>query len=196
VRSGDTFIFRRWCNVLSMGSVCAPLSARLGEHVSSMPSRPAILFWMGFAAPWCWLVGGWLVSEGRWDARHSGRGRAQGGPALPLWKVDGRVVDSAGNEVVVDERQPRWWDWRGRKGNKSQDNWPVRENNEPWHVRWVAYASQGVPKGERKSLARIVLSQPGPEAWVLRCRVAAFVSGVLIVIAFVVCLVIAVHVAR
>jgi len=37
------------------------------------------LFWVGFVAPWCWLIGGWLV-KARKSEKHS-----KSGHTLPLW---------------------------------------------------------------------------------------------------------------
>ncbi|KAJ8596329.1 hypothetical protein M405DRAFT_837240 [Rhizopogon salebrosus TDB-379] len=37
------------------------------------------LFWVGFIAPWCWLIGGWLVKAKKND-RYT-----RGGAMLPLW---------------------------------------------------------------------------------------------------------------
>lgn len=49
-----------------------------------------VLFWIGFIAPWCWLIGGWLIEPRRPAAYNS---RAQGGPLLPLWTGKGKSVE-------------------------------------------------------------------------------------------------------
>ena len=76
-------IWHRWTRQLSVGT------NRLSRHSfsaahraikSRFPPLPILLFWAGFLAPWCWLIGGWLIVEGRWE--DNGKARA----ALPLWK--------------------------------------------------------------------------------------------------------------
>ena len=84
-RSGstpDTFIWRRWTRELSFSSALSrpSFSAARRAVMSRLPPLPILLFWAGFLAPWCWLIGGWLVAEGRWE--DNGKARA----ALPLWK--------------------------------------------------------------------------------------------------------------
>ena len=85
----DTFIWRRWTQGLSFGSALSRpsfTSAARRAHsalLMRLPPLPVLLFWAGFVAPWCWLIGGWLVAEGRWES--SGKARA----ALPLWKPRG-----------------------------------------------------------------------------------------------------------
>lgn len=78
----EAFIWRRWTRGLSLGSSRSrpSFSAARRAVASRLPPLPTILFWAGFIAPWCWLIGGWLIEEARWE--DGGRARA----ALPLWK--------------------------------------------------------------------------------------------------------------
>jgi len=78
----EAFIWRRWTRGLSLGSSRSrpSFSAARRAVASRLPPLPIILFWAGFIAPWCWLIGGWLIGEARWE--DGGRARA----ALPLWK--------------------------------------------------------------------------------------------------------------
>jgi len=80
--TSSTFIWRRWTRELSLGSSLSrpSFSAARRAIASRLPPLPVLLFWAGFIAPWCWLIGGWLIEEGRWEG--SGKARA----ALPLWK--------------------------------------------------------------------------------------------------------------
>jgi len=76
-------IWRRWTRELSSGDSRISRPSFSAAHCaikSRLPPLPILLFWAGFLAPWCWLIGGWLVAEGRWE--DNGKARA----ALPLWK--------------------------------------------------------------------------------------------------------------
>jgi hypothetical protein len=68
-----------------------------------------LLFWAGFVAPWCWLIGGWLVAEGRWES--SGKARA----ALPLWKPRGDDGKRKGKGKGKDKG-------KGKGKGKDKDN--------------------------------------------------------------------------
>jgi len=76
-------IWRRWTRGLSIGNsrLSRPsFSAAHRATKSRLPPLPIVLFWAGFLAPWCWLIGGWLITEGRWE--DNGKAR----DVLPLWK--------------------------------------------------------------------------------------------------------------
>ncbi|KAI0031525.1 hypothetical protein K488DRAFT_86755 [Vararia minispora EC-137] len=205
--SGDTFIMQRWCAVLSGVWETRPQAqskaGRWEARAAWLPSRPAVLFWLGFIAPFCWLIGGWLVPEGRWDMHHVPQRRAGAGPVLPLWRAaDGRVQDSAGNEVTMEGGFGRRWRmlWGSPKGPWLERGRGKRTRlqmpEEPLFKRWEDYAARHHPDGPRQKLSRVLLYQLGPEAWVLRCRVAAVISGAALLVAFVVALVVAVHLVR
>ena len=80
--STSEIVWRRWTRELSLGSRLSrpSFSAARRAVKSRLPPLPILLFWAGFIAPWCWLIGGWLIAEGRWE--DNGKVRA----ALPLWK--------------------------------------------------------------------------------------------------------------
>lgn len=76
-------IWHRWTRRLSVGSSRLSRPSFSAAHRAikfRLPPLPILLFWAGFLAPWCWLIGGWLIAEGRWE--DNGKARA----ALPLWK--------------------------------------------------------------------------------------------------------------
>ena len=185
--SGDTFIFRRWGNSLSMSSAHRPTTVRR-QWPAWLPEPPKLLFWTGFIMPPCWMIGGWLLDTGRFDVKPAPP-KLPPGTRLPLWRVDGQLLDSLGNEVKLKTRRPLFG-LAGKKG-KGQDEASQWET-EAWHERWASYVAKS--SGE-KSLAHslIDLKTPGPQVWVLRCRIAAIVSGVLVLVAFIVALVIALH---
>ncbi|KAH9169321.1 hypothetical protein EDB89DRAFT_1908627 [Lactarius sanguifluus] len=75
--TSDTFVLRR----LTFGSALSrPSFTAARRALARLPPLPVLLFWAGFVAPWCWLIGGWLIAEGRWE--ENGKARA----ALPLWR--------------------------------------------------------------------------------------------------------------
>jgi len=52
-------------------------------------TRAHILFWLGFVAPWCWLIGGWLPE---FRPKNNGENRENVGGAgdvLPTWAEKG-----------------------------------------------------------------------------------------------------------
>jgi len=59
----DQFIMERWMKTLfysASGGKEFFSTAKGGEGKESPPSSACVLFWVGFVAPWCWLVGGWM----------------------------------------------------------------------------------------------------------------------------------------
>ena len=59
----DQFIMERWMKTLfysASGGKELFSTAKGGEGKQSPPSSACVLFWVGFIAPWCWLVGGWM----------------------------------------------------------------------------------------------------------------------------------------
>ena len=73
-----------------------------------MQGKPSeILFWTGFVAPWCWLIGGWMltrsghtVEEGEMQAY--GGSRTWGVSALPAY----REVDPAALQSMQSHQSP------------------------------------------------------------------------------------------
>ena len=62
VAEGDQFIMERWMKTLfySASGGKELLSVAKGQRKQSATSSACVLFWVGFVAPWCWLVGGWM----------------------------------------------------------------------------------------------------------------------------------------
>ena len=59
----ERFITERWMKTLfySASTGKEPFStAKGGERKKYPVSSTCVLFWVGFIAPWCWLVGGWM----------------------------------------------------------------------------------------------------------------------------------------
>ncbi|KAL4071766.1 hypothetical protein J3A83DRAFT_4236186, partial [Scleroderma citrinum] len=117
-----------------------------------------VLFWIGFIAPWCWLIGGWVIEPRRPAAYGS---RANGGGFLPLWTGKSKNVQRADSI-------------------KMQHGYP--------------FIAPSVTSLTPASYSRVVLTpkplNPPKNPWVRRCRIAAVVSGVLFVVAFVITLIV------
>ncbi|KAH7907816.1 hypothetical protein BJ138DRAFT_438822 [Hygrophoropsis aurantiaca] len=112
-----------------------------------------VLFWVGFVAPWCWLIGGWLVTS------PSQRGSmGQGGSLLPLFT--GKGVQSA--ETFRSHPYSGY----------------------PFVAPSVASLA---PPSYRRTVQQpktLYLKVVSP--WIRRCRIAAGVSGIVIIIAFII----------
>lgn len=92
--ASSSFIDKRFADSeLYLGSAVERDNARkAGQRWAPKAGRGDIiqvLFWIGFIAPWCWLIGGWVI-EPRSPAAHASRGH--GGGLLPLWTGKGKNV--------------------------------------------------------------------------------------------------------
>ena len=161
----ETFLQERWLKGLSFGS---------GDRVVFPPTtKPArcsggaqLLFWLGFIAPWCWLVGGWLL------ARDGAVRAEEHGPLLPLWRrvgQRGKRRGSADTAVASVE---------GKGRVKTKSWYPLVAPS----LDSLA-ASNGGDVRVKKDRRRAA------DPWVMRCRIAAAVSGLLILGGFVVAMV-------
>lgn len=248
-RSTSDIVWRRWTRELSLGSRLSrpSFSAARRAVKSRLPPLPILLFWAGFIAPWCWLIGGWLIAEGRWE--DNGKVRA----ALPLWKPRPARAASA---TVEKGKRPRRGAGAGSRENQTavaggpllpfdpfakdleqgdaaavaavaafiaQDGQvaegggartgdgaggPVGGPRQWWY--WVPCACWA-PFARLRLRHRAVVpaSGPGPspegeqvvtfvkpysaEVWVYRCRLAAVLSAVILLIALIVAVVVLRH---
>ncbi|KAG1737517.1 uncharacterized protein EDB91DRAFT_481315 [Suillus paluster] len=114
------------------------------------------LFWVGFIAPWCWLIGGWLVKAKKNDSY----GRS--GSMIPLWT--GKSAQTVGSFKM-----------------------------QPLHHGYP-FVAPSVQSLTPPSYSRAVHSR-GPflvarSPWIKRCRIAAGVSGIIIMLLFIAALVV------
>ncbi|KAI0058345.1 hypothetical protein BV25DRAFT_1830180 [Artomyces pyxidatus] len=169
--TSESFIWRRWMKGLSFGSTRPRFSLLVPTALlKARAPLPALLFWAGFLAPWCWLIGGWLVAEGRLDEKGDG-------PILPVWKI--HSTDALGKERTPPDEKPR--EAAAEAGSELR----------AWWKGWTStFRRARAAVGEPKPPVQPPLRQRA-EAWVVRCRVAAVASGALILIAFVVAVIVA-----
>jgi hypothetical protein len=154
--------------------------ARWTLHLERVDTIQA-LFWLGFIAPWCWLIGGWLISakppsrghdsgSGYGNGYHNGLGG--GGSSLPLWT----------------------------NTSKSMQSFDTMRMHHGYPFVAPSVSSLTPPPPPYQSQRAMVALTPKPvglgrrgvkNPWVRRCRIAAVTSGVLIAVAFLVALVVA-----
>jgi hypothetical protein len=187
--TSDTFALRR----LTFGSALSrpSFSAARAAALARLPPLPILLFWVGFIAPWCWLIGGWLIAEGRWE--ENGKARA----ALPLWRPRRRrrrPPQSKGKSASVGDLEKG----AGTAGAKKKegeeegvgdDASPMR----PWWACWNPFATHGAspPSGDGGAEKVVTFVKPySAEVWVYRCRLAAVISALMLLTALIVTLVI------
>ncbi|KAI9463982.1 hypothetical protein BJY52DRAFT_1184393 [Lactarius psammicola] len=211
--TSDTFALRR----LTFGSALSrpSFSAARRAALARLPPLPILLFWAGFVAPWCWLIGGWLIAEGRWE--ENGKARA----ALPLWRprkqrqgspnkgksasVDpllGKDLEKGqGEEAKEGQQAPggvRVGDAAATAAAVPHRHWAWAFWN-PFAPRASAlletHAGHGAsPSGDGDAVQKekvVTFVKPySAEVWVYRCRLAAVISAVMLLTAFIVTLVI------
>lgn len=162
--ASSSFIDRRFADSdMYIGFAAERASARqVGQRSTTQKDgldTVKLLFWVGFIAPWCWLIGGWMI-EPRHPPLYSSRSR--GGSLLPMWTGKGKSVQNA-NAVNV-------------------------------HTHGYPIFTPSVASLMPPSYSRVVLApkplRPVKNPWVRRCRIAAVVSGVIILVAFVIAFVV------
>ncbi|EJD02025.1 uncharacterized protein FOMMEDRAFT_168586 [Fomitiporia mediterranea MF3/22] len=188
-------------STVTVSSKAAKLFAQLQEGLKNHApwregkGKPAeVLFWVGFLAPWCWLIGGWMLAR-------SGGTRAEGLPSgakesvLPLYNRSSsqppqRQSQDVGGLAVADTPEKRVPEsisiWRAAKNSSVELLGSLRghrekEGSPPSTVRAVQLRGD-VP------VQIMVCTHLDP--WVTRCRVAAIVSGMFILALCIVALVV------
>ncbi|KAA1471954.1 hypothetical protein DENSPDRAFT_838064 [Dentipellis sp. KUC8613] len=183
-RASD-FIMERWRRSLSSyGSTRPSFTMLLAASAWRIrPHLPKVLFWAGFVAPWCWLIGGWLIAEARFPTtKHKGA-------ILPRWRA--RASTSTGASAEKGKAA-------GGAKDEPKDTGQALRRPRPrsgWCLRWdsiagaVAAETQGQPAHKEVIVAiETRATRMKNVTWVVRCRVAAVVSGLLLAIAFIVAL--------
>ncbi|KAG6331508.1 hypothetical protein ID866_7582 [Astraeus odoratus] len=163
--ASSSFIDKRFADSeLYLGSAAERASARQAGQRWTLRTESVdttqLLFWVGFIAPWCWLIGGWLVQPRRTPPYTS---RQRDPSLLPLWTGKGKSVQSV-NTINMHHGYP-----------------------------FVAPSTATLTP---PACAPRVMLTPKPlqlakNPWVRRCRIAAITSGVLILVAFVIALIVA-----
>ncbi|KAI0299430.1 hypothetical protein B0F90DRAFT_1818178 [Multifurca ochricompacta] len=208
--TSDTFIWHRWTKGLSFGSALSRPSFSAAQRacaaLARLPPLPMLLFWAGFLAPWCWLIGGWLITEGRWE--ESGKARA----ALPLWKSrrgptagargrqgkggqsKGKAVSGPHDSFAKDLEKSDAVTIEGQASREERGVGPHRHHWVParWNrARTAAPAPEDPSDGGTQKEKVVTFVKPySAEVWVYRCRLAAVVSALILLTAFIVTLIV------
>ncbi|KAH9903435.1 hypothetical protein C8Q73DRAFT_674672 [Cubamyces lactineus] len=188
----ESFLHRRWLKGMSFGSdrFVLPPSAQKQAH-KRKASHACILFWVGFLAPWCWLIGGWLLTTAG-EVSSDGLA-AETGPVLPLWHKGGKN----GAPQAVSAKG---------KGKEGESGVPVPEKvrtingvaerrmkSKSWYPLIAPSLESLTPStGSGTSTRKLKRCLPGSRSvdpWIQRCRIAAAASGLLIFAAFVIAIV-------
>ncbi|KAH9854586.1 hypothetical protein C2E23DRAFT_912300 [Lenzites betulinus] len=192
--SSESFLYRRWLKGMSFGSdrFVAPPSAEQARRARA--SHACILFWAGFLAPWCWLIGGWLLTNAG-EVGSDGLS-AETGPVLPLWNMrrkrarggGGAKAEHSDKEVNAPAGVPIPEKVKAINGAAER-----RIKAKSWYPLIAPSLESLAPStgsgASTRKLKRCLPSARGVDPWIQRCRIAAAASGVLIFAAFVVAIV-------
>ncbi|KAI8989138.1 hypothetical protein BD414DRAFT_536434 [Trametes punicea] len=191
----ESFLHRRWLKGMSFGSdrFVLPPSAQKQKQKRKM-SHACILFWIGFVAPWCWLIGGWLLTP---TGQVGSDGlSAETGPVLPLWhRLRKSAPQSRAHEAEEEKGKER--EARGlpvpEKVKAINSAAERRIKAKSWYPLVAPSLESLTPStgsgASTRKLKRCLPSSRAVDPWIWRCRVAAAASGLLIFAAFVVAIV-------
>ncbi|KAI0372478.1 hypothetical protein BV20DRAFT_964071 [Pilatotrama ljubarskyi] len=188
----ESFLNKRWFKDKSFGSdrFVLPPSAQKRGRIKA--SYACILFWVGFVAPWCWLIGGWLLTT-TGEVASDGLA-AETGPVLPLWHRRRKGGAQGPRETTKGKRRADAGVPMPEKVKAINGAAERRIKAKSWYpllapsLESLAPSSTGSAMSTRK-LKRCLPRSSTVDPWIRRCRVAAAASGVLIFAAFVVAII-------
>ena len=184
---------QRWLRSLSFGSAqfAHPPPQGPGTGKGEV-THACVLFWAGFVVPWCWFIGGWLLSREGEAFEPEG----QGPSLLPLWHRHRRGA-SRGKHVAVDCEDHQHVGGVSCAGGAMAEQKRMKASWYPLIAPSVeSLAPSTRSHGSVRKLTRHLHGHEsrGADPWIARCRAAAMVSAVLIFAGFVVAMVFAVGV--
>lgn len=176
--------------------------------------KPAeVLFWTGFLAPWCWLIGGWMLSRGTGEAPPPEQPVILGNDSAGTSRTQSRLrrtdkqrerkrqvsrwnaARSSSAEVLVALRGERAQVHDEEKGeSEAHEN----VNGDTQNTAANSCANAGVNVGIEKQPAPARIGDALRESatvdpWVARCRVAAVLAGMLLLALCIVALIVLVR---
>lgn len=172
-------------------------------------SAACVLFFLGFIAPWCWLIGGWCLSTQTGHLKESEGQFVDTVDRRRLWwpkrKTSSRVGPRAG-------KKSRWslfsaWNARSSAARARSDRLgqstahgdemvpmtPIdtsidsRASINPVYSLHLSSGSKEEGKEVAATTTRYEVVEVGVvDRWVRKCRIAAFVSGALLCVAMII----------
>jgi len=174
--SSISFFERRWRRSESYGSGLAIASfpkfskSRLGTSLT-----PACwLFFLGFVAPWCWMIGGWYYTIRGQRRPRFGDKRGKKDLVLPMWVV---TKKGFGGVRLTEKEAHSQGVWFG---------YPFVATSVD-HDAEASLTSVRSPPTIRTKRPKVL------DPWIFRCRIAAFVSAFLLAIGFIIAFVVISH---
>jgi hypothetical protein len=168
--SPTSFFERRWRRSELYGSGFAIASfPKTPKPLLGFSLTPACwLFFLGFVAPWCWMIGGWyytIMGERRpkFGAKHG-----QNDLTLPMWMM---TKGSLGGVRLTEKEARSQGVWFG---------YPFVATSLQDDTAASSIHSNRSPPTIRTKRPKVL------DPWIFRCRVAAFVSGVFFTIGFII----------
>ncbi len=198
---------QRWLKGMSFGSArfAHPPPTHAGDAAAGRTgevtvTHACVLFWAGFVAPWCWLIGGWLLSRAGEAFEPEGAG-----PLLPLWRRgsgSGRgkhVAVDCGDGYGESDHQHAAAGGVFCGGGGAHEFGGAAEHKRMQVTSWYPLFAPSVESlapstrshGSAHKVRRHLYGHGsrGVDPWIARCRVAAAVSGVFIFAGFIVAMV-------
>lgn len=156
----EGFIMERWMKTLfysAPGDKAFFSMAKGGDRKQYPVSSTCILFWVGFIAPWCWLVGGWMPLGGASVLENETR----------CGKPKGKVSMDVDREMV-----PHGEDGTGLK------KWILPDPSSSFKATTKAPSISSTTTLCLKEIEEAKLTATDP--WVRRCRIASIVGGTIL----------------
>ncbi|KAH8112367.1 hypothetical protein DFH11DRAFT_1511717 [Phellopilus nigrolimitatus] len=177
----------------------AQLHANLKTHAPWRGGKPAeVLFWTGFLAPWCWLIGGWMLARSGHTMAEGLPSGAKEGPILPVHNPSSPHLQS--HHEKSREQTPGLPSEKNGAPAASTSMWEAAKNSSADllaslrgdRAREDADSRSKSRQGQiRGDVSMLVETRMDP--WVSRCRVAAVLSGMLILALCIVALIVLVR---
>ncbi|KAI9056355.1 hypothetical protein FKP32DRAFT_1670206 [Trametes sanguinea] len=184
----ESFLQRRWLKGMSFGSDRFVLPSFAQKRRRKL-SHACILFWLGFVAPWCWLIGGWLLTS-TGEVGSDGLS-AETGPVLPLWHKERKKGSGTGRRGSEKEKKRENEDLSVPEKVKGAAERRIKSKS--WYPLVAPSLESLAPSTtsgiSTRELKRCLPTSSTVDPWIHRCRIAAAASGVLIFAAFVVAIV-------
>jgi len=191
----SSFIDRRWLKGQSFSEEdIHKLKTLVPGSIKERESRvPKIMFCLGFVlGPWCWLIGGWLL-DSYGDVGLGGSSKATDVEAQNV--SGGNPADKGKGKSKQGDNEHRYlplWLGKAKSGGHSWDTLRIYPIFAPSTEMLAAEKSQtgsrerGIPyfPGFVKLKNKAGELGANTNMWVYRCRAAAIVSGIVLILAF------------